>query len=42
VLAGIASRVVGDLCAQGGGVGIYVNVAEVRDFIEANVKDLPR
>lgn len=41
VLIGIASRVVGDLCAQGGGVGIYVSVVEVRDFIEAHVKDLP-
>jgi secreted trypsin-like serine protease len=42
VLAGIASRVAGDLCAQGGGIGVYVNIAEVRDFIEAHVKDLPK
>jgi hypothetical protein len=42
VLAGIASRVVGDLCAQGGGIGIYVHVAAMRDFIERHVKDLPR
>lgn len=42
VLAGVASRVVGDLCAQGGGVGVYVNVAEVRDFIRRHVRDLPR
>lgn len=42
VLAGIASGVEGNLCAQGGGFGIYVNIAEVRDFIEAHVKDLPR
>ncbi len=40
VLAGIASRVAGDLCAQGGGFGMYVNVAQVRDFIEAHVRDL--
>jgi hypothetical protein len=42
LLAGIASRVVGSICAQGGGVGIYVDVGAVRDFIEAHVKDLPR
>lgn len=42
VLAGIASRVVGNLCAQGGGIGIYVNVAKMEDFIRRHVKDLPR
>jgi secreted trypsin-like serine protease len=41
VLAGIASRVVGNLCAQGGGVGIYTDVAAVRAFIEEHVRDLP-
>lgn len=41
VLAGIASRVGGDLCAQGGGVGIYVDIAAVRSFIEEHVEDLP-
>jgi secreted trypsin-like serine protease len=42
VLVGVASRVAGDLCAQGGGVALYVNVGAVRDFIEAHVTDLPR
>lgn len=40
VLVGIASRVVGDLCAQGGGVGIYLSVGAVRAFIERHVTDL--
>ena len=39
VLAGVASRVVGTLCAQGGGVGIYVDVSRVHDY--AHVKDAP-
>ncbi len=42
VLVGIASRVVGDLCAQGGGVGVYVEVAAILDFVEMHVKDLPQ
>jgi len=42
VLAGIASRVVGNLCAQGGGISIYVDVAAMRSFIEQHVADLPR
>ncbi len=33
-LAGVASRVVGDLCAQGGGVSLYMNVGELRGFID--------
>lgn len=37
VLAGVASRVAGDLCAQGGGVGIYMNVAEMRGFLDAQL-----
>ena len=41
-LAGVASRVVGDLCAQGGGISLYVNVAEVRGFIAAHVPGLGR
>lgn len=42
VLAGIASRVVGNLCAQGGGIGIYVDIGKVQDFIRRHVPDLPR
>lgn len=42
VLVAIASRVAGDPCARGGGVGIYVSLATVREFIEAHVTDLPR
>ncbi len=38
VLAGVASGVVGDVCAQGGGVGIYVDVSRIRDFIEEYVR----
>jgi hypothetical protein len=41
ILVGVASRVVGDICAQGGGFGMYINVAEAREFIEAHVGDLP-
>jgi secreted trypsin-like serine protease len=37
VLAGVASRVVGNLCAQGGGIGIYMNVAEMRGFINGHL-----
>lgn len=37
VLAGVASRVVGDLCAQRGGTGIYMDVAEVLDFIASRI-----
>lgn len=37
-LAGVASRVVGDLCAQGGGISLYMNVAELRAFIDPYVK----
>ncbi len=40
VLAGIASRVVGNLCAQGGGISLYMNVALMRDFIDRHVRDL--
>lgn len=40
VLVGIASRVIGDICAQGGGIGIYVDVSRVRDFIARHVADL--
>ena len=39
LLAGIASRVVGDICAQGGGVGIYVDIGAAADFIRAHVPD---
>lgn len=42
LLAGVASRVLGDLCAQGGGIAIYVSVPEARGFIEAHVKGLVR
>jgi len=42
VLVGVASRVAGDICAQGGGIALYINVGEVRDFIDAHVTDLPR
>jgi secreted trypsin-like serine protease len=41
VLLGVASRTGGDLCATGGGVGIYVEVALMREFIAARVKHLP-
>jgi hypothetical protein len=37
VLAGVASRVVGDLCAQRGGIGIYMDVAEMLDFIASHI-----
>jgi secreted trypsin-like serine protease len=39
VLAGVASRVVGNLCERGGGVGLYVDVTAVLDFIEGHVRD---
>lgn len=42
MLVGVASRVAGDICAQGGGIALYINVGEVRDFIDAHVSDLPR
>jgi secreted trypsin-like serine protease len=42
VLAGIASRVVGSICADGGGVGIYSDVGAAADFIRRHVTDLPR
>lgn len=37
-LAGVASRVVGDLCAQGGGVSLYMNVGQLREFIDSHVR----
>lgn len=42
VLAGIASRVAGDLCAMGGGVSLYTDVAAARGFIEGHVAELAR
>lgn len=41
-LAGVASRVAGDLCAQGGGISLYMNVAELRTFIDPYVKGVGR
>jgi secreted trypsin-like serine protease len=41
VLAGIASRAAGNICADGGGIGVYVDVSRIRDFIAQHVKDLP-
>lgn len=40
VLAGVASRVVGDLCAAGGGISVYADAAAVRPFIESHVPGL--
>lgn len=40
VLAGIASRVAGDLCAAGGGISLYSDVAAARGFIEGHVRSL--
>lgn len=37
-LAGVASRVVGNLCAQGGGISLYMNVGELRGFIDGYVR----
>jgi trypsin len=42
VLLGVASQSGGDICAAGGGIGVYVDVAAIRDFIEQHVKDLPQ
>ncbi|MBM4196594.1 MAG: trypsin-like serine protease [Gammaproteobacteria bacterium] len=41
LLAGVASRVVGDLCADGGGIGIYTDVAAVSEFIRQHVAEVP-
>ncbi|MCC7329713.1 MAG: serine protease [Gammaproteobacteria bacterium] len=42
VLVGIASRVAGNLCAQGGGISLYADVAAARGFIAAHVPELAR
>lgn len=42
VLLGVASVTDGNLCAAGGGIAAYSNIAAVRAFIEDNVPDLPR
>ena len=41
VLVGVASATHGNLCATGGGLAGYTNIAAVRRFIEENVPDLP-
>jgi suppressor of tumorigenicity protein 14 len=41
LLVGIASVTDGDLCAKGGGIAGYTEVAQVRDFILTHVTDLP-
>lgn len=41
VLVGIASTTDGNLCAKGGGIAAYTNIAAVRKWIIANVPDLP-
>lgn len=40
VLVGIASRVAGNLCADGGGISVYADVAAARPFIEQHVPGL--
>lgn len=40
VLLGVASVTDGNLCASGGGIAAYSNIAALRDFIEENVPDL--
>lgn len=40
VLAGIASRVAGNLCADGGGISVYTDVAASLPFIEQHVPGL--
>jgi secreted trypsin-like serine protease len=42
VLLGVASQTGGDVCAAGGGIGVYVDIATVREFVEKIVTDLPR
>jgi secreted trypsin-like serine protease len=41
VLVGVASITDGNLCAKGGGIAGYTNVAALADFIRDNVPDLP-
>ncbi|MBL8201013.1 MAG: trypsin-like serine protease [Chromatiales bacterium] len=41
VLVGVASVTDGDLCATGGGMAGYTNVAALLDFIREHVPDLP-
>ena len=42
VLLGVASVTDGNLCATGGGIAVYTNIAAVRRFIEEHVPDLPQ
>ncbi len=42
VLAGIANRVVGNLCRDGGGISLYADVTAVRPFIEEHLPALRR
>ncbi len=42
VLVGVASVTDGNLCATGGGIAVYTNIAAVRRFIQDSVPDLPQ